>query len=181
MPPETKRVAATRIMTIYQVPKAMQEKYSAIVAQTDQFAAKYLNAEYQQLVNRAIAALCRKKPSPLVSGSESSWAAAVIHAIGTANFLFDRSQTPHCSANTIYDFFGISPGTGQAKSKKIRELLKIRHFSVEWTLPSKVGDNPMIWMLHVNGMLVDVRHMPREVQEIAFQKGLIPFIPADRN
>jgi ABC-type nitrate/sulfonate/bicarbonate transport system ATPase subunit len=79
MPPETKRVAATRIMTIYQVPKAMQEKYSAIVAQTDQFAAKYLNAEYQQLVNRAIAALCRKKPSPLVSGSESSWAAADSH------------------------------------------------------------------------------------------------------
>jgi hypothetical protein len=39
----------------------------------------------------------------------------------------------------------------------------------------------MIWMLHVNGMLVDVRHMPREVQEIAYQKGLIPFIPADRN
>jgi hypothetical protein len=65
-------------MTIYQVPKAMQEKYSGIVAQTDQFAAKHLNAEYQQLS-------------------------------------------------------------------------------------------------------VDVRHMPREVQEIAYQKGLIPFIPADRN
>ena len=168
-------------MTIYQVPKAMQEKYSGIVAQTDQFAAKHLNGEYQQLINRAIAALCRKKPSPLASGNESSWAAAVIHAIGTANFLFDKSQTPHCSAANIYDFFGISPGTGQAKSKKVRELLKIRHFSPEWSLPSKAADNPLIWMLQVNGMLVDVRFMPREVQEIAFQKGLIPFIPVDRN
>ena len=37
------------------------------------------------------------------------------------------------------------------------------------------------WMLQVNGMLVDVRFMPREVQEIAYQKGLIPFIPVDRN
>lgn len=36
-------------------------------------------------------------------------------------------------------------------------------------------------MLQVNGMLVDVRFMPREVQEIAYQKGLIPFIPVDRN
>jgi hypothetical protein len=35
-------------------------------------------------------------------------------------------------------------------------------------------------MLNVNGLLMDVRHAPREVQEIAFQKGLIPYIPADR-
>ena len=28
--------------------------------------------------------------------------------------------------------------------------------------------------------MVDVRYAPREVQEIAFNKGLIPYIPADR-
>jgi hypothetical protein len=28
---------------------------------------------------------------------------------------------------------------------------------------------------------VDLRDMPRDVQEIAFAKGLIPYIPADRN
>ena len=38
----------------------------------------------------------------------------------------------------------------------------------------------MVWMLQVNGFMVDVRHAPREVQEIAFKKGLIPYIPADR-
>ena len=37
-----------------------------------------------------------------------------------------------------------------------------------------------LWMAEVNGMLVDLREMPREVQEIAFQKGMIPYIPADR-
>jgi hypothetical protein len=35
-------------------------------------------------------------------------------------------------------------------------------------------------MAQVNGVLVDLRMMPREVQEIAFEKGLIPYIPADR-
>jgi len=29
-------------------------------------------------------------------------------------------------------------------------------------------------------MLVDLRDMPREVQEIAFQKGMIPYIPDDQ-
>jgi hypothetical protein len=33
----------------------------------------------------------------------------------------------------------------------------------------------------VNGILVDLRQMPREVQEIAFDKGMIPYIPADRD
>lgn len=32
----------------------------------------------------------------------------------------------------------------------------------------------------VNGMLVDLRDMPREVQVIACEKGLIPNLPADR-
>jgi hypothetical protein len=32
----------------------------------------------------------------------------------------------------------------------------------------------------VNGFLVDLRNMPREVQQIAFDKGMIPYIPADR-
>jgi hypothetical protein len=29
-------------------------------------------------------------------------------------------------------------------------------------------------------LLVDVRDMPREVQVIAYEKGLIPYIPADQ-
>jgi hypothetical protein len=40
-----------------------------------------------------------------------------------------------------------------------------------------MDSNPLVWMISVNGLLVDVRYMPREVQEIAFEKGFIPFIP----
>jgi hypothetical protein len=35
-------------------------------------------------------------------------------------------------------------------------------------------------MAEVNGLLADLREMPREVREIAFEDGLIPYIPADR-
>jgi hypothetical protein len=34
-------------------------------------------------------------------------------------------------------------------------------------------------MAEVNGVLVDLRTMPREDQEVAFAKGIIPYIPAD--
>ncbi len=50
-----------------------------------------------------------------------------------------------------------------------------------WCLPDLIDENPLVWMLEVNGFIVDVRHTPREVQEIAFEKGLIPYIPSDRD
>jgi hypothetical protein len=40
--------------------------------------------------------------------------------------------------------------------------------------------DPQAWLADVNGMPVDLREMPREVQEIAFENGMIPYIPADR-
>ena len=50
----------------------------------------------------------------------------------------------------------------------------------EWCLPSRLEDNPLVWMLTVNGLIMDIRDAPREAQEVAFRKGLIPYIPADR-
>jgi hypothetical protein len=38
----------------------------------------------------------------------------------------------------------------------------------------------MAWMIMVNGFVVDVRQMPRDVQEVAYAKGLIPYLPGAR-
>jgi hypothetical protein len=76
--------------------------------------------------------------------------------------------------------FGVGESTGQGKSMLIRKMLKIRTFDPDWTLPSRMDDNPMVWTLEVNGFLMDIRHAPREAQVVAFEKGLIPYIPADR-
>ena len=47
-------------------------------------------------------------------------------------------------------------------------------------LPSLAASNPVIWMAEVNGLLAGLRTMPREVQQIAFDQGMIPYIPAGR-
>ena len=52
--------------------------------------------------------------------------------------------------------------------------------SIVWKMLRRLADkNPLVWMAEVNGLLVDLRDMPPEVQEIAFEDGLIPYIPAD--
>ena len=49
-----------------------------------------------------------------------------------------------------------------------------------WCSPSLMNENPLVWMIEVNGLAVDARYLPREIQEIAFQKGLIPYIPKEK-
>ncbi len=162
------------------VPKVMRDKYESIVKITDTFSHEYLNEEYAQLIRYAVASLCRKRPSPLVQGKIVTWACGVTHAIGMANFLFDKSQTPYMSASDLYSAFGVGQSTGQTKSKAVRDILDIYQLDPNWTLPARMESNPMVWMLSVNGMMVDVRGMPREIQEIAYEKGLIPYIPDDK-
>jgi len=36
-------------------------------------------------------------------------------------------------------------------------------------------------MLTINGFAVDIRNMPMELQEEAFERGLIPFIPGRKS
>ena len=158
----------------------MVDKFAAITALVDAFCTQHLNVEYRQLIHRAVGALARKRPSPLLRGKENVWAAAAIRAVGRINFLDDSSQTPHCKPKLIYEFFGIGESTGQNKSKEIRDTLKMGPMSPEWTLPSRLADNPMVWLLQFNGLMIDIRRAPVELQRVAFDKGLIPFIPAER-
>ena len=124
--------------------------------------------------------LARKRPSPLTRGKPESWASGIVRVVGWVNFLGDPSQPHHMRMTDIDEGFGVSEATGSAKSKAIRDLLKIHPLDPEWTLPSRMDDSPLIWMLEVNGLLTDIRSCPREAQVVAFEKGLIPYIPAER-
>jgi hypothetical protein len=162
------------------VPKDMQVIYDKIVALTDEFGGHHLNDEYTLLARYAIAALCRKRPSPLISGSPNTWACGIVYALGFVNFLFDKSQTPYMNATDLCKSFGVSKSTGAAKAKVVRDTLGMVQLDPNWCLPSKMDDNPMAWIVIVNGMPVDARHLPRELQEVAYKKGIIPYIPADK-
>jgi Domain of unknown function (DUF6398) len=164
-------------------PPSREEKDEAlhvIIGFLDQFCKEHLNEEYAVLCRKLAEKLARKRPSPLLQGSPNAWASGIVRAVGGANFLHDKSQTPYMRSTDIDHYLGTSPSSGAAKLAAIRKMLKIYQLDPNWTLPSRLDDNPMVWMLQVNGFMVDVRHAPREVQEIAFNKGLIPYIPADR-
>ncbi|HRQ22338.1 MAG TPA: DUF6398 domain-containing protein [Anaerolineales bacterium] len=162
------------------VPESMQAVYDEITAVSDAFCKEHLNEEYAGMARKMAATLARKRPSPLVNGKAKSWAAGIMYTLGQVNFLFDKSQTPHLRADDLCKKIGVSQQTASGRAQKIRQALDIFQLHPDWTLPSRVDKNPMIWILQVNGLMVDIRSMPREVQVIAFEKGLIPYIPADQ-
>jgi len=164
-------------------PPSKEEKdevLHVIIGLIDDFCEEHLNEEYAVLCRKLAEKLARKRPSPLLHGSPNAWASGIVRAVGGVNFLHDKSQTPYMRSTDIDHYLGTSPSSGAAKLAAIRKMLKMYQLDPNWTLPSRLGDNPMVWMIQVNGFMVDVRHAPREVQEIAFNKGLIPYIPADR-
>jgi hypothetical protein len=151
-----------------------------IVGMTDQFCRENLNDEYAALCRKLAEKLSRKRPSPLFRGNPRTWAAGIVRTIGWANFLHDPAQTPHLRLLDIDDWFGIAESTGAAKLKEIRTQCKIRQSDHHWMLPSQLDDHPLIWIIEVNGWPMDVRQAPREIQEAAYRKGLIPYVPADQ-
>lgn len=169
-----------RISTSEKVPQQMQDTFNAIVALTDTVCAAHLDEEYAQLARQATAALCRQRPSPLTTGRLKTWACGIVYALGFVNFLFDKSQTPSMSAAELCAAFGVSKSTGAAKAKTVREALGMSQMDRHWYRPSKMEHNSLAWMIMVNGFIVDVRSMPRDIQEAAYAKGLIPYLPGLR-
>ena len=162
------------------VPKMMLPVYRKIVGLTDDVCDKHLNSEYRDLARAMTAVLCRKRPSPVASGQPRTWACGIVYVLGRINFLDDKSFSPHMTTAELCAAFDVGESTVHAKARAIEKAIRVGPFDPQWTLPSLIEKNPLFWMAEVNGLLVDLRDMPREIQEIAFQDRLIPYIPADR-
>ena len=163
------------------VPKSMMEKYEVIAPLITGFCEEYLNEEYAAVSLLMLEKLCRKRPSPLLGGKPNTWACGIVYAVGSNNFLFDKSRTPHMRASDLAENFGLSQSTAGNKAREINRLLNIGVFEPEWTLPSKLEDNPMLWMFESrSGIIFDARNAPLDIQEDLFDAGMIPFIPANR-
>lgn len=160
------------------VPARLRPRFDEIVALTNAFAAGQLDNEYAELCARMAAVLARRRPSLLDRGEVRVWAAAIVHAVGWVNFLNDPSQTPHMSAAELAARIGVGQNTIASHFRKIRAALDLVQMDPEWTRPSQLMDNPLAWTIIVDGFAIDARHAPPEIQEAAFQQGIIPFIPS---
>jgi hypothetical protein len=160
------------------VPEKLRPRFREIVAITDAFCDAHLDAELRDLC-RGLAAVACAKGLPVTRGKAAGWAAGVVGAVGFVNFLGDPSQPHHVTTDEMAKTIGVSPASLHNKSKAIRDALDIGRMDPRFSTAKVVDQNPMIWILSVNGIPMDVRNAPRGAQEEAFRRGLIPYLPAD--
>lgn len=162
------------------VPAGVKLRFEEIVGLFEAVSQTHLTEEYATVARDLAVALSRRRPSPLLRGQSRTWACGIIYTIGSVNFLFDPTQQPHVRAGDLCALFEVSQSAGAAKSREIVRLFDIVPLDPRWSLPSRLADNPLVWMISINGFIVDIRTMPLDLQQQAYALGLIPFVPPAR-
>lgn len=109
-------------------------KYEEIIEKIKNFSAEFLNEEYKNICVLATETLFLNYEENLKKGKSFSWAAGIVHAIGTVNNLFDSKEEPYVKATDLYKAFGISSSTGSSKSKEVKNLLGLSEENEQWMI-----------------------------------------------
>ena len=145
---------------------------------TNAFCLNHLDEDYRELCEDLTWA-AYEEGLLLEKGRPAGWASGIVHAIGFINFLQDPSQSPHMTLAQLAEGFGVSQQTMLTKSKIIRDRFDLMQMDPDWCLPSLIGENPLAWMLEIDGFMIDTRSAPLELQQEAYRLGLIPYIPGE--
>lgn len=121
---------------------------------TAAFCRQHADAEYEQLCKKLIDKMARKRSVPFLSGRVEIWAAAIVYALGSTNFLFDKSFLPHATPDTLCNAFQVSKRTVAQKAKLIRDMFDLGYFNPEFSTERMAKNNPLSRLRRVDGFLV---------------------------
>ncbi len=145
----------------------VEEKARELIQLTAGFCKQYLDDEYEHLCEKLIRKMARKRAVPFLSGRLDIWAAAIVHALGTINFLFDRSSQPYATVDDISGYFGTSKSTVSQKSKAIRDMFNLFYWDKEFSAAAVKEHDPHKDMIMYNGFIMPISMLPPELQEVA--------------
>jgi hypothetical protein len=132
---------------IKQIEKTLQEL-------TRRFCLQKLDDDYAQLCEKLILKMGRKRDVPFQSGKVEIWAAAVIYALGSINFLFDKAFEPYATPDDICDYFGVKKTSVSSKAKLIKDMFKMTYYISEFSTQHMIANNPFNKMVMIDGFIV---------------------------
>lgn len=143
----------------------IKEREEKLLELTGTFCAQKLDDKYPQLSEKLIKKLGRKREVPFQRGKLEIWAAAVVYAIGSINFLFDKSFEPYLTPKQINDYFGTKKSTVSNKTGDIKDMFDMGHFSPDFSTQSITESNPFNKMVMVDGFIVPLEALPDDLQQ----------------
>lgn len=144
----------------------IEEKKAQLIQLTSDFSKQFLNEEYDVVIEKLINKMERKREVPFLRGKIEIWAAAVIHAVGSINFLFDKSTEPYISVAGINEFFHTNQSTTSQRSKQIRDMFRMTYFDPNFSIKTVEQESPFNNLAMMDGLIV-----PNNIQgETVIQK-----------
>lgn len=140
----------------------IEKKKKKLIELTAGFCDAYLDDDYKQLCEKLILKMSRNYNVPFLRGRMEIWAAAIVHAIGSINFLFDRSFEPYFSSKDMCNFFGTVQKTISHKAKYIRDMFKMRYYDKEFSTTYMKKHNPFSNLVMENGIIFYRRNSSRD-------------------
>lgn len=144
----------------------IKQKEEELLEMIRAFCTQKLDDDYYQLCEKLIKKLGRKRDVPFQRGKLEIWAAAVVYAIGSINFLFDKSFEPYMTADQISDYFGTKNSTVSNKAREIKDMFNMWHFSPEFSTQRMTDSNPFNQTVMVDGFIVPISTLPEDLQQI---------------
>lgn len=143
----------------------IQKKMHTLIEMTAGFCDTYLDEEYKQLSEKLIRKMARKRNVPFLYGRIEIWAAAVVYALGTLNFLFDRKFEPYIAPDDICSYFRTNQSTTYQKSKKIRDMFKIRYGNEEFSTQYVIENKHQFYLVMREEFSKKFKHLVRTIRK----------------
>jgi len=121
----------------------------------EMFCREMLDEEYADLTVRLLVKFASRCPKKLATGGAESWACGLLRVVGYVNFLDDPELKCHLPFSEIDHAFAVTPTIGKSRMREIRKGLDIERFDPEFSTREALTANPIVWMMEVNGLLVD--------------------------
>jgi len=117
---------------------------------------KYLDKEYTDICSKVFHDLLEENPAVFNRGQEGIWVAAIVWAVGSVNFLGDKSFEPYASLADVCIYFNANKSSVGQKSAKIRKQLNIDRFNPDYQTTTQVSDFLNSLVMTPEGFIVPV-------------------------
>ena len=121
----------------------VKETEIKLIEMTSRYCDEHLDNDYKELCIKMINKMGKKRNVPFTSGKIEIWASAIIYAIGSIIFLFDKSFEPFVKGEDICAHFGTKTSTTSQKAKIIRDMFNLNYFYSEYSTKHMINNNPL--------------------------------------
>ncbi len=119
----------------------MEQSNEVINQLVTNYCNKNLDNDYLKICTKVILDILKKDKSVFERGKPEIWAASIVWAVGSENFLSDKSFQPYAMLSDVCDFFSVNSSTVGQKSRKIKDMLDISIGNPKYRLPNSEFGN----------------------------------------